>query len=394
MNLIRVVIPFILALVLIEASWSAFRRRRVYHWADTIADFGCATMSQLVGLAVTALTVGAYAITADLLDPIRPTIVATPLMWVVIFLIVDFGQYALHRLSHRVNVLWACHAVHHSSEEFNLAVGLRNSSFHGLLLWVFFLPAALLGVPWHMVAACYGLNVLYQFWLHTRLIGRLGPLETVFNTPSHHRVHHGVNTPYLDRNYGGVLIVWDRLFHTFCDETDEPQYGTLAPVASWNPVWVNVHGFALIHAAWQGAPDWRGKLHAVFGPPSSPATRASPRTFARPPSGLVVYAAVHLGVAIMVTLLVVLPDRDPMRVRLVAGALVLLTLGVMGGLLDGRRWAVGSELLRLGMSVLFILWRGGPTALVLLVGTFGVASRMLIFHEATHHCPPHARRPI
>lgn len=389
MNLIRVAIPLILGLVVFEASWSALRRRRVYRWPDTIADFGCATMSQIVGLAVTALTVGAYAITADLLDTVRPKIPATPLTWVAVFLMVDLGQYALHRLSHRVSLLWACHAVHHSSEEFNLAVGLRNSSFHGFLLWMFFLPAAAIGVPWHMVAVCYGLNVLYQFWLHTRLVGRLGPLEYVLNTPSHHRVHHGINAPYLDRNYGGVLIVWDRLFGTFCEETGEPQYGTLAPVASWNPIWANVHGFALIQSAWQAAPDWRGKLHAVFGPPSSPTTKASPRPCPQPPSWSVIYVAIHLMGAILVTLLVVLPDNDPVLVRLTTGAFVLLTLGVMGGLLDGRRWGLRSEIVRLVMVAPLIMLLGTSTRLVVMVSALVVGSGVLVLRRVVYDRQPH-----
>jgi hypothetical protein len=237
--------------------------------------------------------------------------------------------------------------VHHSSEEFNYAVGLRNSSFHGFLIWVFFLPLALAGVPWRIVAVCYGLNVLYQFWLHTRLIGRLGILEAVFNTPSHHRVHHGTDAIYLDRNFAGVLIIWDRMFGTFRREAAEPTYGTVTPLASWNPLWANFEGFARIAHAWRRAPDGRARLRAVFGPPESlPFVDARPSP-TRPARGAGVYAAAHLVAAAAATLGVVLPGNVGDGVRIAVGALVLGTLGNVGGVLDGRAWARGAEVARL-----------------------------------------------
>ena len=347
MSLIRAAIPLVLGLVMLELLWGAVRRRRVYRLADSVADFGCAAMSQIVGLSVTAVTVGGYAFVAGALNPFRAEMRGTPLLWITVFLLVDLGQYLLHRLSHRVNVLWACHAVHHSSEEFNYAVGLRNSSFHGFLLWIFFLPLAVAGVPWRIVAVCYGLNVLYQFWLHTRLVGRLGPLEAVLNTPSHHRVHHGTEPHYLDRNFAGVLIVWDRLFGTFRAEAAEPRYGTVTPLASWNPVWANLHGFALIAYAWQHAPDWRGKLAAVFGPPGQADSGPTSPGPVVPRPGVAFYAAGHLALAIAAILGVVLPVGLPGGLRLGTGVMALATLGILGGLLDGRRWAGPAEGARL-----------------------------------------------
>jgi alkylglycerol monooxygenase len=381
MSLIRLAVPVVLALAGLELLYGWARRRRVHNMADTLADFGCAAMSQVVGLGVTAVTVGAYAATASALTPLRGEIAPTPLAWVTVFLVVDLGQYLLHRMSHRVNVLWACHAVHHSSEELNYTVGLRNSSFHGFLLWVFFLPAAVVGVPWRMLAVCYGLNVLYQFWLHTRLIGRLGPLEAVLNTPSHHRVHHGSDPAYLDRNFAGVLIVWDRLFGTFAPETTEPRYGIVRPLASWNPVWANVQGFALIRAAWRRAPDWKGRLHALFGPPESLIHPGSAREQYTPPRAVALYTAVHLGVVIGVVLKVVLPAEAPVLLRLLAGTFVLVTLGILGGLLDGRAWANRTEWMRLaalGGSALLL-----PASASVRVGLAFIAlASMLWLHQS------------
>jgi len=354
MSVVHLAIPLVLGLVLLELAWGAVRRRTVYRFADSLSDFGCAAMSQVVGLGVTAMTVAGYAVAAAALLPLRGEVRVTPGAWVAVFLAVDLGQYLVHRMSHRVNVLWACHAVHHSSEEFNYAVGLRNSSFHGLLIWVFFLPLAVVGIPWRVVAVCYGINVLYQFWLHTRLIGRLGPLEAFLNTPSHHRVHHGTDSVYLDRNFAGVLIVWDRLFGTFREEGTEPRYGTTIPLSSWNPVWANFQGFAMIRDAWRRAPDGRARLRVLFGPPESlgviPAASPPPR----PSRDVTFYAAGHLALAAAATLGIVLPGGLPWIVRLGVAGLVLVTLGVLGGLLDGRTWAR--------------YWEGGRLAMLLLAG--------------------------
>jgi sterol desaturase/sphingolipid hydroxylase (fatty acid hydroxylase superfamily) len=136
-------------------------------------------------------------------------------------ILVDLAYYFSHRYAHEINVLWAGHVVHHSSEEYNLAVALRQSSLHGLFSWIFYAPLAVLGMPWQLFVACNALNLVYQFWIHTRAVGKLGRVaEYILNTPSHHRVHHGVNPKYQDRNYAGVFITWDRLFGTFVVEEE------------------------------------------------------------------------------------------------------------------------------------------------------------------------------
>lgn len=374
MTLWHAAVPALAGLLALEYAASRRERRRVFDGADTLADVGCAVLSQIAGLAVAAITVAGYRLAehrlamvgwgvdlpwrsdaplvltgAGPLPVVRPSALAS---WVAVFLLVDVGQYLVHRLSHRVNLLWACHAVHHSSGELNLAVAVRNSSFHGLFIWVFFLPGAWLGVPWHMVAVCYGINVLYQFVLHTRMIRRLGPLERVFNTPSHHRVHHGREPKYLDRNFGGVLIVWDRLGGTFQVEEEEPDFGP--PLPSYNPVWANVHGFAQIAAAWRMASGGRERLRAILGPPETLPelpVRAGP-----PPSPLLtLYATVQILAAVGATLLVVLPNSQPVILRVLIGTLAVITVGVAGALLDRRPWARTGELVRLMVVGLVLL---------------------------------------
>jgi sterol desaturase/sphingolipid hydroxylase (fatty acid hydroxylase superfamily) len=169
-----------------------------------------------------------------------------------------------------VNLLWAGHVVHHSSEEYNLSVALRQSSLHGLFTWVFYLPLALLGVPAEMFIACYALNLVYQFWIHTEIIGRMPRwFEAVMNTPSHHRVHHAINPRYLDRNYAGVFIVWDRLFGTFEAERedDRPRYGVVRQLGSFNILWAALHEWVGIVRDLLNAPGWRNKLSYALREP-------------------------------------------------------------------------------------------------------------------------------
>ncbi|MEW6362351.1 MAG: sterol desaturase family protein [Acidobacteriota bacterium] len=188
--------------------------------------------------------------------------------WIALFFIDDFAYYWFHRVSHESRLFWNFHVVHHSSEYFNLSVAVRQSWFSGLLHWIFYAPIMLLGfAPW-MFATMHGFNLIYQFWIHTRFIDRLGPLEYVLNTPSHHRVHHGVNNPYLDKNYAGVLIIWDRLFGSFVAETEEPTYGIIKPVNTYNPIRINLHAWQEMLDGIKNQKTMRQKLRSILGSPN------------------------------------------------------------------------------------------------------------------------------
>jgi sterol desaturase/sphingolipid hydroxylase (fatty acid hydroxylase superfamily) len=192
-------------------------------------------------------------------------------IWVYIFafLALDFSGYCIHRIQHTTNVFWNAHIIHHSSEEFNLACALRQSISVFFRIFTFFLlPAALLGVPGNVIAIVAPLHLFIQFWYHTQLIGKMGFLEKIIVTPSHHRVHHAINPEYIDKNYSQVFIIWDKLFGTFQEEQDHipPVYGITRPVATWNPVKINFqHMFLLISDAWR-TKNWNDKLRIWFMP--------------------------------------------------------------------------------------------------------------------------------
>ncbi|MEU4418755.1 sterol desaturase family protein [Nocardia salmonicida] len=187
--------------------------------------------------------------------------------WVGVLLAIDLLWYTYHRISHRVRLVWAAHQAHHNGNYFNTATAFRQkwNQWFESLIWV---PLPMLGVPPWMVLAGFSFNLIYQFFVHTESIGKLPrPIEFLFNTPSHHRVHHGSDELYLDRNYGGVLIIWDRLFGTFQAEQHRPTYGLTTPVHTSNLVRLQFHEYAALLRDVRHAPRWRDRLGYVFGPP-------------------------------------------------------------------------------------------------------------------------------
>ncbi len=187
--------------------------------------------------------------------------------WALAILGVDFLFYWAHRVAHRVRLVWATHQAHHSSEYFNFSTALRQkwNNSHELVIWA---PLPLLGVPPTLVFFGFSVSLVYQFFVHTERIDRLWrPVELVFNTPSHHRVHHGSDPEYLDRNYGGILIVWDRLFGSFQPELHRPTYGLTVPVDTYHLLRLQTHEYAAIARDVRAAGTWRDKLGYVFGPP-------------------------------------------------------------------------------------------------------------------------------
>jgi alkylglycerol monooxygenase len=187
--------------------------------------------------------------------------------WLMLFLLADMAYYWAHRMSHEINLFWGGHVVHHQSEEYNLSVALRQSSFQVVWTFAFSLPLAIIGFdPLHF-ALMSALITLYQFWIHTELIHKMGWFEYVFNTPSHHRVHHGRNPKYIDKNHAGTLIIWDKMFGTFQQEEERPTYGITKPLNSWNPIWANFSHYADMRNDLTRITKWSDKVKYLFMKP-------------------------------------------------------------------------------------------------------------------------------
>ncbi len=260
--------PVFLALIVLELIVGMRRGRNTYRLNDALASIGLGVMSQVTGVFGQLLRIGLYTLAFEHWALFK---LPADALWVWLFALVfyDFCYYWLHRAGHRVAVLWAAHAVHHQSEDYNLSTALRQTSSGFLLAWLFYLPMALLGVPPLVFATVALIDLLYQYWVHTQQIGKLGWFDRWFCSPSNHRVHHAVNDCYLDKNYGGILIIWDRLFGTFAEEDDAQAivYGTRAPLRSFNPVWANVQVYKdLLADSWR-AGTWADRLRVWLKPP-------------------------------------------------------------------------------------------------------------------------------
>ena len=271
--------PFFLVGVGLEVVVSVYVcHLRTYRMNDALGSLACGLLNQVGGAAFAISMAPAYTAIWEAVGWSGAS-VTSPVSWWVGFLWIDFGYYAFHRASHELAWMWASHGVHHSSEEYNLTTALRQNLMDGVFGFAVYLPAALF-VPLPLAAAHKSFNLLWQYYIHTRTVGRLGPLEWVLNTPSHHRVHHARNPAGIDRNFAGVFIIWDRLLGTFVDEgtlTEPLVFGVVPPIRGFSPLWANV-------VEWQGlldralaAPGLLPKLSLLC---RRPGTRYSPKAAA------------------------------------------------------------------------------------------------------------------
>lgn len=266
--LIYIAIPFFLVTLAIEWAWARRRRDdaaiKGYSRPDTLASLAMGTGNVIIA-AVTKL--GVVALMVLIYEYRWFTLPVTWWTFLLLFVVEDLCYYAFHRASHEIRFFWAAHINHHSSQHYNLSTALRQSwttPFTGPLFW---LPLPLLGFPPWMVLTQQAISLLYQYWIHTEAIRRVGWLEHVFNTPSHHRVHHGANPRYLDRNHAGILIIWDKLFGTFEPESEPVRYGLTTNITSHHPVHIAFHEWRAIGADLRRARSLREALLYVFGPP-------------------------------------------------------------------------------------------------------------------------------
>lgn len=365
-NWAALALPIFLLATLAEA-WLA-RRRDFYAFGTSLSDLACGSINQAGELLFNLVLVAAY---VWLFENARLVTwdESSPWPWLVGIVGVDVLFYWWHRVSHVVNVLWAVHGVHHQSEDYNLAVALRQPLFEPLTWFVFYAPLALLGISPLIYLAAYGINRFYQFWIHTQVVNK-GPawVEWLLNTPSHHRVHHGTNPQYLDKNYGAVLILWDRLFGTFEPEVETPIYGTTVPLRSYSPVWANFVHLARIVSlagranstrerlwAWVAHPAWlpSGVTERDVKVDRERYEKYRPSVAPRLRAYLLVQfalAGTALGVALFF-------EHGLSVVQLAAVAAVLMASFVaIVGLSEGRRWAWKLESARLLAAVLVSTW--------------------------------------
>lgn len=359
---IALAVPGFFALIGVEAFVARRRRVRVYRLTDSITDLSCGVSSQLEAIffAVTQL-----AVYAAVFAHLRVVELHGWRAWAVAFVGVDFFYYWWHRASHEVNLFWAAHVVHHQSEDYNLAVALRQSVTTGWSALPFYLPLAVLGVPTLVFAVTHALSTLYQFWIHTQLVGKIrGPVARVLNLPEHHRVHHAVNAQYLDKNYAATLIVWDRLFGTYVDEDETCVYGITKPLQSFNPLWAQFHYFVDLARrtvrlsgldrlrVWLASPAWHGAGESAY----QADIHARPKYDVAPAARTRTYVTVQYTLLLGATSALMFVHGKLAPVPLVAACAALGGgLVALGGLLESKRWAAPLEVTRLAATVLAVV---------------------------------------
>lgn len=355
-------IPFFLLMIGLEA-WVAHRQKRnVYRFNDAVTNLNIGIGNQVFNLFFSLVLLAVYNLVFQHFSLWQlPSNLWTGIGCLLGF---DFLFYWAHRWSHESNFFWGAHVVHHSSEDYNLSVALRQSWIHNIIAFFIFLPLPVLGFDPTVFFIAGAIHTLYQFWIHTQTIDKLPRwLESWLNTPSHHRVHHGVNPQYIDKNHGGVLIVWDRLFGTFQKEEEEVVYGITTPLKSWNPSWANLHYYVEI---WQAARRmrWADRLRMVFARPGwrpgymggtipIPSQPNKKKFDAKSGKWLNAYVLANF-VLILGGLCAFMYFFETVSwfYRVAFFATLILSTMICGGIMEGKAWVVPAEYLRLVVVLL------------------------------------------
>jgi len=393
-------IPSFFILIFIESIIAKKRGIIVNNYADMISSLSSGLTNTIRDGLKLSIAIVSY---SWLVDSISIYSINYSISSVLIaFIVLDFAGYWVHRLTHRVNILWNRHIIHHSSEEFNLSCALRQSISNTLKFTaIFMVPAALIGVPASIFAIIGPIHLFMQFWYHTRLIDKMGWLEKIIVTPSHHRVHHAINPEYIDKNYGQILIIWDKIFNTFQEEKADtvPVYGTLTPVSTWNPILINFkHLWQIVKDAWC-TKSYKDKFMIWFKPTgwrpedvkrkypllkySDPYSQIKYKT--ELDSTLVpwVWAAFIITSMLMMHLFIVLESIE-VHMSILYSSFLMISVFSYTSLLDLKRYYIATEFVKvvLGLFILILnnfLWLGENTLLTVFIIIYLSISFIFIF---------------
>ena len=413
MNFIVAAIPFFLLLIVIELIVDKHRGTGYYRFSDAMSSLSLGTFSRITGILTAAIPFSVYVWLYHnhafwQLDD------TSVWVWISAFIAYDLGYYWVHRLGHRVAIMWGSHVVHHSSEEYNLTTALRQTSTPSMFGWLIYLPLALLGISPTLLVACASLNLIYQFWVHTRHIDKLPQwYEAIFVTPSHHRVHHALNRDYIDKNFAGVFILWDKLFGSFQAEKPEVDivYGVSGQLNSWNPVWANaVVYWQLVCDAWHTG-SVVDKIKVFFKPPGFRPTDVNqqfPRKYATTKTlikydvaltnATKLYLLCHFVVLLALVFAFILQTANySLALNTVICALATFNLLVVSAMQEQKQWAKWGEPVRL-FATASALWLLIPepsvtVSAMLLIGVFSSLVGFYRFPVITHQNKPASTEP-
>jgi sterol desaturase/sphingolipid hydroxylase (fatty acid hydroxylase superfamily) len=373
-NILLITIPIFLVLIIIEISYGVWKNDLNHSYMDTISSLSSGFTNLMVDILGLGIIILSYPFFYERLKVIE--LEESILLYFIAFVCVDFASYCHHRLKHSINIFWNMHVIHHSSEEFNLACALRQSITNNLGIGILFLiPAALLGVPHQIIIILGPLHLFGQFWYHTRHIGKLGWLEYILVTPSQHRVHHAINKEYIDKNLAAIFCVWDRAFGTFQEELDDVPcvYGTLKPVQTWNPLLINFqHLSYLIEDAWHTKnigdkfkiwfmpTGWRPK-DIIDKIPRKIVKNVYAQEKYKPKYSLLhkVFVSFHFLI-LNIVLYIFLSSFGDLTFADKMAYLILIfsTIFSFSSIMDGFKWSVSFEFIRISIGILIIIFQG------------------------------------
>jgi sterol desaturase/sphingolipid hydroxylase (fatty acid hydroxylase superfamily) len=384
MNFVFYAIPIFILLIAVEWLWDKRKGNAYYRLNDSVNNLSMGILSTTSKLVFIDISGRVFALVQQYFSIATWTEVS---WWVYIFAFIfyDFCYYWFHRISHEKRLFWASHVAHHQSEEYNLSTALRQTSTSFWLTWVFYVPCFMLGMPTEIFVSVASANLVYQFWVHTRYVPELGWYEKFFVSPSNHRVHHARNPEYIDKNYGGVFIIFDRLFGTYLPERKDlaVDFGITRGLNSWNPIWANIHVYAGMIKDSIATPQWRDKLRVWFGATGfvAPGVIKAPIQSGNSYNPLL---SVTQKTYIVVQFLLVFVLSTAMSYTqidfsslLILFAFLLLSLVSIGRIMDGKHYAF--EWLRIAVGLVLLLTEPASQLIPILAGVLAINSLWLIY---------------
>lgn len=367
-NIYSWITPIVIVLILAEIAWCIVKKNNFIRFQDAITNLGTGIGNQCVNLLVAFIVIKTFGYLYEYRFWTIPTTISSFIVLLVLF---DFLFYWYHRHNHTINFLWAAHMPHHTSEEFNMFVAVRASITQRIFSFTYLWPLVLIGFTPEAIYAASAVQLLIAFWHHTRTIGRMKWFEEIFNSPSHHRVHHAINDKYLDKNFGEIFIIWDKLFGTFKREEEEPVYGALTQVNSWNP---NRIYFQYWSYLWEDAVKtkrFRDKIKLWFMPlgwrpedrRSSPRKRVNSENiikFDTPLSNNTKNYLIFSSLITLVIMSITINLKLPLLVyeRVFLSILIWVGITNWGGILENKKWAINSDLLFIVAQLMIINFIG------------------------------------
>lgn len=405
-NPIVLSIPIYFLLIGIEVIIQQFSKKKLYRFNDALTNISCGVTQQVSGVFLKLFGIGLYVLIYEYLR-----IWSIPSNWytlIILFIATDFAYYWAHRMSHEINLFWSSHVVHHQSEDYNLSVALRQSSFQVIWTSAFYFPLAIIGFEPLDFALMAALTTLYQFWIHTELIGKLGFLEYFMVTPSHHRVHHGRNPKYIDRNHGGTFIVWDMMFGTYQKEEETPTYGITTPVNSWNPIWANFSHYKIMLHEMKQIPGFIDKIKYVFYKPGwlpkdlggyRPAPEVDKANYhkyvTQSATSLNFYVLLQYAVLLGISTWFLFFQKDmDMYLKTSIAVLIAFAVVTIGALFENKPWVKWAESLRIIayalLPIYLVYYQSAPDYLLHIGLGYGIFSLIWLFQILSSNNKQHA----